>query len=67
MIRSLMSSCLISDNGDENVIIGLSVDKVSQNESKKLTIGNEERELPPCCVIICLTIDGKISVFHFAR
>ncbi|KAL8484343.1 hypothetical protein ACS0TY_026863 [Phlomoides rotata] len=52
-------------NGDENVIIGLSVDKVSQNESKKLTLGNEERELPPCCVILCLTIDGKISVFHF--
>ncbi|KAI3461921.1 hypothetical protein Pfo_018584 [Paulownia fortunei] len=53
-------------NGEENVIVGLSVDKVSQNENVRFTLGDEETEVSPSCVIICLTIDGKISVFHFA-
>ncbi|KAL0436775.1 UNVERIFIED_CONTAM: Nuclear pore complex protein [Sesamum radiatum] len=53
-------------NGEENVIMGLSVDKVSQNENVRFTLGDEETEVSPCCVIVCLTIDGKISVFHFA-
>ncbi|KZV55059.1 hypothetical protein F511_13848 [Dorcoceras hygrometricum] len=54
------------DDGEENVIVGLSVDKVSQDENAKLTLGDEDTEVSPSCVIICLTIDGKISVFHFA-
>ncbi|KAG8371782.1 hypothetical protein BUALT_Bualt13G0124000 [Buddleja alternifolia] len=53
-------------NGEENVILGLTVDKVSQDENVKLTLGDEETEVSPCCVILCLTIDGKVSVFHFA-
>ncbi|KAK4441074.1 Nuclear pore complex protein [Sesamum alatum] len=53
-------------NGEENVIMGLSVDKVSQNENVRFTLGDEETEVSPCCVIVCLTIDGKVSVFHFA-
>ncbi|KAL9140612.1 hypothetical protein ABFS82_14G048600 [Erythranthe guttata] len=53
-------------NGDENVILGLSVDKVSQNENVRFTLGDEETEVSPCCIVICLTIDGKVSVFHFA-
>ncbi|KAL3850357.1 hypothetical protein ACJIZ3_012239 [Penstemon smallii] len=54
------------DNGEDNVLLGLSVDKVSQNKNAKLTLGDEETEVSPCCVVICLTIDGKVSVFHFA-
>lgn len=53
-------------DGEENVILGISVDKVSQDENAKLTLGDEDTEVSPSCVIICLTIDGKISVFHFA-
>ncbi|XP_020552303.1 nuclear pore complex protein NUP214 isoform X2 [Sesamum indicum] len=53
-------------NGEENVIMGLSVDKVSQNENVRFTLGDEETEVSPCCLIVCQTIDGKISVFHFA-
>lgn len=49
------------------MILGISVDKVSQDENAKLTLGDEDTEVSPSCVIICLTIDGKISVFHFAR
>ncbi|KAH6765370.1 hypothetical protein C2S52_000196 [Perilla frutescens var. hirtella] len=58
----------IDSQGDdeENVILGLSVDKTSQNENLRFTLGDEEKEVAPCCVIICLTIDGKISVYHFA-
>ncbi|KAL6500068.1 hypothetical protein OROGR_027978 [Orobanche gracilis] len=54
------------ENGEENVILGLSVDKVSQNKDVRFIVGDEETEVSPCCVIICLTIDGNISVFHFA-
>lgn len=53
-------------DGEENVILGLSVDKASQNENFRFMLGDEEKEVSPCCVIICLTIDGKISVYHFA-
>lgn len=62
-----MFHCFVSDNDEENVLLGLSIDKASQNENLKFTVGDEETEVSPCCVIICLTIDGKISVFHFAR
>ncbi|XP_051142716.1 nuclear pore complex protein NUP214 [Andrographis paniculata] len=54
------------DDGEENVLVGLSVDKVSQKENVTFTLGDEETEASPCCIIICLTIDGNISVFHFA-
>ncbi|XP_073276105.1 nuclear pore complex protein NUP214-like isoform X2 [Primulina huaijiensis] len=53
-------------DGEENVILGIAVDKVSQDENAKLTLGDEDTEVSPSCVVICLTIDGKISVFHFA-
>ncbi|XP_073144106.1 nuclear pore complex protein NUP214 [Henckelia pumila] len=53
-------------DGEENVILGISVDKVSQDKNAKLILGDEDTEVSPSCVIICLTIDGKISVFHFA-
>ncbi|XP_047966903.1 nuclear pore complex protein NUP214 isoform X2 [Salvia hispanica] len=52
-------------DGEENVILGLSLDKASQNKNLSFTLGDVEREVSPCCVIICITIDGKISVFHF--
>ncbi|KAL2540818.1 Nuclear pore complex protein [Abeliophyllum distichum] len=53
-------------DGEDNLILGLSVDKVSHNENVKFTLGEEETEVSPCCVLLCLRIDGKISVFHFA-
>ncbi|CAI9768668.1 unnamed protein product [Fraxinus pennsylvanica] len=53
-------------DGEDNLILGLTVDKVCQNENVKLTLGEEETEVSPCCILICLTLDGKISIFHFA-
>ncbi|KAL3529808.1 hypothetical protein ACH5RR_009130, partial [Cinchona calisaya] len=54
------------ENGDDNLVLALSVDKVSQNDEIKFILGEEETEVSPCCILLCLTIDGKISLFHFA-
>lgn len=56
-----------SGDGEDNLILGLNVDKVSQNENVKFTLGEEETEVAPSCILVCLTLDGKISLFHFAR
>lgn len=56
-----------SGNGDDNLILALCVDKVSQNDKIKFTLGEEETEVSPCCVLLCVTIDGKLSLFHFVR
>ncbi|EPS63587.1 hypothetical protein M569_11198, partial [Genlisea aurea] len=54
------------EENENNVIVGLAVDKFSQNVNARLKIGSEEKDVAPCCVIASLTVDGKISVFHFA-
>lgn len=56
-----------SENDEDNSVLGLSIDKVSQNNELKFLLGEEEKEVSPCCVLICLTIDGKLALFHFAR
>lgn len=58
---------VVSGNGDDNLILGLCVDKVSQDESIVLTLGDEEKEVSPCCILLCVTVDGKLSMFHFFR
>ncbi|MCD7449766.1 hypothetical protein HAX54_001335, partial [Datura stramonium] len=54
------------DSGDEILILGLAIDKVSQNGEIKLLLGEEEKEVSPCCLLLCLTNDGRLSIFHFA-
>lgn len=54
------------ENDEDNSVLGLSIDKVSQNNELKFLLGEEEKEVSPCCVLICLTIDGKLALFHFA-
>nr|GFC69765.1 nuclear pore complex protein NUP214 isoform X2 [Tanacetum cinerariifolium] len=54
-------------NGDDaNMILGLAIDKVNQNENDKLVCGEKETEVSPCCILMCLTLDGKLFLFHFA-
>ncbi|GJZ16630.1 hypothetical protein Tco_0552753 [Tanacetum coccineum] len=54
-------------NGDDaNMILGLAIDKVNQNENDKLVCGETETEVSPCCILMCLTLDGKLFLFHFA-
>uniref|UniRef100_A0A3Q7EWX0 Uncharacterized protein n=1 Tax=Solanum lycopersicum TaxID=4081 RepID=A0A3Q7EWX0_SOLLC len=54
------------DIGDDILILGLAIDKVSQNGEIKLLLGEEEKEVSPCCLLLCLTNDGRLSIFHFA-
>ncbi|XP_006363606.1 nuclear pore complex protein NUP214 isoform X2 [Solanum tuberosum] len=54
------------DIGDDILILGLAIDKVSQNGEIKLLLGEEEKEVSPCCLLLCLTNDGRVSIFHFA-
>nr|XP_018631092.1 nuclear pore complex protein NUP214 isoform X3 [Nicotiana tomentosiformis] len=54
------------DSGDDILILGLAIDKVSQNGEVKLLLGEEEKEVSPCCLLLCLTNDGRVSIFHFA-
>ncbi|XP_059281673.1 nuclear pore complex protein NUP214 isoform X2 [Lycium ferocissimum] len=54
------------DSGDDILILGVAVDKVSQNGEIKLLVGEEEKEVSPCCLLLCLTNDGRLSIFHFA-
>lgn len=59
---------LCIDNDDDNLIMGLCIDNVSVCGSVKVQLGVEEvRELSPCCVLICLTLEGKLIMFQIAR
>ena len=59
---------IVSDNGDDNLILGLCVDKVSLYEKVKIQLGVDEHiELSPYCILLCLTLEGKLVMFHVAR
>ncbi|KAH1107893.1 hypothetical protein J1N35_011661 [Gossypium stocksii] len=57
----------LQDNDDDNLIMGLCIENVSVFGSVKVQLGVEEvRELSPCCVLICLTLEGKLIMFQIA-
>jgi nuclear pore complex protein Nup214 len=59
---------ILSENDDDNLILGLCVDKVSLYEKVKIQLGvDEDRELSPYCILLCLTLEGKLVMFHVAR
>uniref|UniRef100_A0A803LXZ4 Nuclear pore complex protein NUP214 n=1 Tax=Chenopodium quinoa TaxID=63459 RepID=A0A803LXZ4_CHEQI len=56
-----------TENGDENLVLGLCADKSSVYENVKVKIGvEEERELPPHCLLVCLTLEGKLVMYNVA-
>ncbi|KAG9458538.1 hypothetical protein H6P81_003046 [Aristolochia fimbriata] len=58
----------LPDNGDDNLIMGLGVDKASVYEQIEFVRSTEERkQLSPYCILMCLTSDGKLVMFHVAR
>lgn len=58
----------VSDNGDDNLIMGLCTEKVSIYENVKIQVGvDEEKEISPYCILMCLTCEGKLIMFHVAR
>ncbi|KAJ8760114.1 hypothetical protein K2173_010970 [Erythroxylum novogranatense] len=57
----------LQDNGDDNLILGLCIDKVSLYGKVKVEVGVEEKkELPPHCMLICVTFEGKLVMFRVA-
>ncbi|KAK7247325.1 hypothetical protein RIF29_42206 [Crotalaria pallida] len=58
----------LQENGDDNLVLGLCIDNVSIYEKVGVQLGVEEErtELSPHCVLICLTLEGKIVMFHVA-
>lgn len=54
------------ENGDDNCLLALAVDKVPQKSEVKFVLGEEETEVPPSCILLCLTVDGKLAFFYFA-
>ncbi|CAN6693609.1 unnamed protein product [Malus baccata var. baccata] len=63
---SLLPRIELQDNGDDNLILGLSVDKVSISKKISVRFGEEYKELSPFCVLMCLTLEGKLIMFHVA-
>lgn len=48
--------------------MGLCVDKVSLFGKVKVEVGAEEqKELSPFCVLMCVTLEGKLVMFKVAR
>ncbi|XP_061980910.1 nuclear pore complex protein NUP214 isoform X4 [Populus nigra] len=57
----------LQENGDDNLIMGLCVDKVSLYGKVKVEVGVEEqKELSPYCVLMCVTLEGKLVMFQVA-
>ncbi|RDX95312.1 Nuclear pore complex protein NUP214, partial [Mucuna pruriens] len=57
----------LQENGDDNLLLGLCIDNVSIYQKVGVQLGVEERtELSPHCVLICLTLEGKLVMFHVA-
>lgn len=58
----------VTDNGDDNLIMGLCIDRASLYGKVKVKLGvEEENELSPFCILMCLTLEGKLNMFHVAR
>ncbi|XP_050368451.1 nuclear pore complex protein NUP214 isoform X2 [Argentina anserina] len=56
----------LQENGDDNLILGLCMDKISVSQKVSVGLGMEQRELSPYCILICLTLDGKLIMYHVA-
>ncbi|OMO81074.1 Nuclear pore complex protein [Corchorus capsularis] len=64
---NLLPRIELQENDDDNLIMGLCIDKVSLYGNVKVQLGAEEvKELSPYCVLICLTLEGKLIMFHIA-
>lgn len=58
----------LSENGDDNMIMGLCIDRVSVEGTVNVRSGDDDvKELPPYFVLLCLTLEGKLVMFNVAR
>ncbi|KAF5822952.1 hypothetical protein HanXRQr2_Chr01g0032931 [Helianthus annuus] len=52
-------------NDDDNMILGLAINKDYKDEKTQLECGDIEKRVSPCCILMCLTVDGRFCMFHF--
>lgn len=57
----------LQENGDDNTILGFSVDRFSLYEKVTIKVDSDMKELSPRCVLLCLTVEGKLIMYHAAR
>ncbi|XP_052181178.1 nuclear pore complex protein NUP214 isoform X2 [Diospyros lotus] len=63
---TLLPKIDLQGNGDDNIVLGLSLDKFSYDEKVEVKLGSEYKELSPFCILLCLSLDGKLFMFHVA-
>lgn len=56
----------LQENGDDNIVLGLCLDKVSYNDEVEVVLGADYKKLSPFCLLLCLSLDGKLSLFQVA-
>jgi hypothetical protein len=57
----------ISASGDDNCVIGLAVDMTTSSIQLPALDGETGEKLLPGPVIVCMTIEGNLSLFSAAR
>ncbi|KAF3322585.1 Nuclear pore complex protein NUP214 [Carex littledalei] len=57
----------LQENGEDNTIVGFGVEKVSLFEKITIQVGAETEELAPQYIMVCLTCEGKLIMYHIAR
>ncbi|KAI8526441.1 hypothetical protein RHMOL_Rhmol13G0307600 [Rhododendron molle] len=63
---TLCPKIALQGNGDDNIVLGLCVDRISQNEKVEVQLGAEYKELSPFCILLCLSLDGKLFMYQVA-
>ncbi|KAG0479164.1 hypothetical protein HPP92_013883 [Vanilla planifolia] len=53
----------LQDDGDDNLILGLAIDKSSYGKISILQ-DMEVKELSSRCILLCVTCDGKLTLYH---
>ncbi|KAL2635427.1 hypothetical protein R1flu_006906 [Riccia fluitans] len=57
----------LQESGDDNALVGLAIDRSTvQIQLTDPRDDSGESKLPPCPVLICVTLEGKLSFFSFA-
>ncbi|KAD5803531.1 hypothetical protein E3N88_14891 [Mikania micrantha] len=51
---------------DDNMILGFAINKEYKDEKTIIECGEIEKKVSPCCILMCVTIDGRFCMFHFA-
>ncbi|PSR90284.1 Nuclear pore complex protein [Actinidia chinensis var. chinensis] len=63
---TLCPKIALQGNGDDNMVLGLCLVNISHNEKVEVKLGAEYKELSPFCILLCLSLDGKLFMFQVA-